>query len=52
MEEDFISVNISEKFDCILVYSVLMYVESFEKKIEFILKAVDILVFLILPSLY
>lgn len=43
VEGDFLSANITEKFDCILVYSVLMYVEPFEKKLEFILKAASML---------
>lgn len=40
---EFLAINLKEKFDCILAYSVLMYVEPFERKLEFILKAADML---------
>lgn len=43
LEGDFISISIPEKFDCILAYSVLMYVEPFETKLEFVLKAASML---------
>ncbi|MBP3505382.1 MAG: class I SAM-dependent methyltransferase [Lachnospiraceae bacterium] len=43
LEGDFLSIDISKKFDCILAYSVLMYVEPFEKKKEFVLKAAGML---------
>lgn len=43
IEGDFREVPIDEKFDCILIYSVLVYMDSYEEKLNFILKAADLL---------
>ena len=43
IEGDFREVQIDEKFDCILIYSVLVYMDSYEDKLKFILKAADLL---------
>lgn len=40
---NFMNVDIEKKFDCVLIYSVLMYLESYEEKLQFILKALDCL---------
>lgn len=39
MAGDFMELEITEKYDCILIYSVLMYIESYEQKLDFVLKA-------------
>jgi len=38
---DFLDVDIDEKYDCILIYSVLVYLDSYELKLEFIKKALS-----------
>lgn len=43
VEGDFLEVDIQEKFDCIIAIGVLLYVNPFEKKVEFIQKALDML---------
>ncbi len=43
IEGDFLTTDMSGSYDCILAYSVLMYIESFEDKLEFILKAAGLL---------
>lgn len=40
---DFMGVNIDKKFDCILIYSVLVYMDSYEEKARFIKKAAELL---------
>ncbi len=40
---DFLETEISEQFDCILIYSVLVYIDSYEDKVRFIKKAASLL---------
>ena len=40
---DFLEVDITEKYDCILIYSVLIYMDSYDEKARFIKKAASLL---------
>ena len=40
---NFMTINVEKKYDCILAYSVLMYLESYQEKLQFVLKAAECL---------
>ena len=40
---DFMTINVEKKYDCILVYSVLVCLKSYQEKLRFVLKAAECL---------
>lgn len=43
VEGDFLEVDIKEKFDCVLIYDVIQYLDNYDRVLQFILKAAKLL---------